>query len=661
MTDPLVLDPPAAFQREDWLAAVSKALKGADFAKSLVSRTSDGIEIQPLYPAADTQGPGAWRRAGAAPWRVSTRVDHPDRDVAHALALADLEGGADALTLVFAGSRAARGWGMPSDTLRDLDAALEDVALDLISVRLEPGPVSRLHAAQFAALVEKRRLPSTGVTVDFGMDPIGTLAAAGVLPAGWPVVAKLAAQDALRLHERGFRGPFLTADGRIWHEAGATPAQELAGVLSAMVTYLRAFEGAGVDLASAREWLSCILVADADQFGTIAKFRAMRRLWARVEEACGLPPRPLLIHAETAWRELTKRDPWVNILRGTLAAFGAGIGGADTITVQPFTSAIGLPDAFARRVARNTQLVLLEEANLWRVVDPAAGSGAVETLTDQLCEAAWNLFREIEAAGTAEEPGIVRMLRTGTWQARLGEAQAARKKAVANRRMPITGTSEFAHLAEAPVAVLDVPTIRTSGTVSSGPTLDAADAIVRMLDGASVAELSTGASDRLHVEALPSIRLAEGYERLRDLSDDRVARDGKRPSVFLAGLGTLSSFGARATFARNLFEAGGFAALTNDGFARADGSTDPVALAEAFRASGAGMACLCGTDEAYAAEAVAVVNALNAAGCTRLIMAGRPGQIAETLEQHGLRDYIYLGCDVVATLARLHASEGAAT
>ena len=194
----------------------------------------------------------------------------------------------------------------------------------------------------------------------------------------------------------------------------------------------------GHGLDAARDALSFLLVADADEFLSVAKFRALRRLWARVEEACGLAPKPIRLHAETAWRMTTRRDPWVNLLRTTVAAFSAGIGGADAVTVLPFTTALGLPDAFARRLARNTQLILLEEANLWRVADPAAGAGGFEALTDALCEKAWALFQEIEREG-----GIVESLARGSLQARIAAVRAAREKAVATRKEPITGTSEF--------------------------------------------------------------------------------------------------------------------------------------------------------------------------------------------------------------------------
>ena len=179
----------------------------------------------------------------------------------------------------------------------------------------------------------------------------------------------------------GFKGPFAVADGRVIHDAGGSEVQELAFVLAAGVAYLRAIEGAGVALEDAHGMVYARLSADADQFLTMAKFRALRLLWARVEQACGLAPKPLFIAADTAWRMLTQRDPYVNMLRATMATFSAGLGGANAITVLPHTLALGLPDPFARRVARNTQLVLLEESNLAKVSDPAAGSGGIETLT----------------------------------------------------------------------------------------------------------------------------------------------------------------------------------------------------------------------------------------------------------------------------------------
>ena len=225
----------------------------------------------------------------------------------------------------------------------------------------------------------------------------------------------------------------MVADGRVIHDAGGSEVQELAFVLATGVAYLRALEGAGVALDEARNMIYARLSADADQFLTLAKFRALRLLWAQVEQSCGLAPKPLFIAADTAWRMLTQRDPYVNMLRATVATFSGGLGGANAIAVLPHTLALGLPDAFARRAARNTQLVLLEESNLAKVSDPAAGSGGIETLTQQLCEAAWSLFQEIEKAG-----GVFAALEQNLIQHKIAAMRKVRETNIARRKEVLT-------------------------------------------------------------------------------------------------------------------------------------------------------------------------------------------------------------------------------
>jgi methylmalonyl-CoA mutase len=353
------------------------------------------------------------------------------------------------------------------------------------------------------------------------------------------------------------------------------------------------------------------LAADADEFLTLAKFRALRKLWARIQQASGIEPAPTFVSAVTAWRMMTARDPYVNILRATLAVTAAGVGGADAITVLPFTLALGLPDRFARRVARNLQLILLEESNLYRVADPAAGSGGIEALTTQLAQSAWTLFQEIEAAGGAAEA-----LANGFLQKKVAATRAARQAAVAKRKDALTGVSDYPNLGEVPVNVLDA---------------------AREPPHASQASF----------EALPQIRLAEPFEALRDKSDAMLKKTGARPRVFLTNLGRLSDFTARATFAKNFYEAGGIEAVTNDGF------PDRGALIAAFKASGAKLACLCSSDKVYAAEAESVASALKAVGAT-VHLAGRPGEHQTAWNKAGVTTYIYVGCDVLATLRAAH-------
>lgn len=646
MTDPaLTNDFPPATEAE-WRKRVEGVLKGADFSRKLVGRTHDGIEIQPLYAKAEAGQPVVRSEPGA--WRVSQRVDHPDPATANELALADLSGGADALTLVARKAPASRGFGVAIATLDDLDRALADVMLDLVHLRLDAGGHGRQIAALLIALVDRRGHALSGLSVDLGLDPLGAMAAMGKLSASWDEVAGRMGETQAGLSERGFAGRIFLSDGRPYHEAGASEAQELAAVLATGIAYLRALEAGGISLDAARNALAFLLVADADEFLTVAKFRALRRLWARVEQASGLDARPIRLHAETAWRMTTRRDPWVNLLRTTVATFSAGLGGADAITILPFTTALGLPDAFARRIARNTHLILLEEANLARVADPASGAGGFEALTEALCEKAWALFQATERDG-----GIVESLKRGTVQRDIAGTQAQREKAIATRKEPITGTSEFPNLHEGDVSVLmpsplwSEPT-RTgeaeSVAASSRPVAPStfSSLVDRAAEGAELSDLAHSAMGPapVAIAPLPSLRAAEPFERLRDASDAVLARTGARPKVFLATLGNAAAFTARAGFAKNFFEAGGIEAAMA-------GSGDMV---PAYRASGAALICLCSSDEIYQTEGVAAIAALRRDSAAPIYVAGRPAELETSLTDAGATGFIYAGCDAILVL-----------
>ena len=605
---------PAA-TREQWLKLVDGVLKGAPFDKRLVAKTYDGLSIQPLYPRNAGAKPVAARAAGAA-WTVMQRVDHPDPAAANEQALHDLENGATGLTMVMAGSLNANGFGLDASP-ETLARALDGIYLDAgVAIDFNVSAETRDAAKNFAALVTRLGIAPSAVEMRASLNPLGGVAATGVEAMPWNKLAPYFAGLVQELAGQGFRGPFAVADGRVIHNAGGSEAQELAFALASAVTYLRALEAGGIALDAARRMVYFRLAADADQFLSIAKFRAIRKLWARVEQACGLAPAPTYVAAETAWRMMTRRDPSVNILRSTVAVVAAGLGGADAITVLPFTAALGLPDAFARRIARNTQLVLLEESHLAKVSDPAAGAGGIEDLTGQLCTTAWTLFQEIEAAG-----GTDVALAQGLIQRKVAATRAEREKNIARRRDALTGTSEFPNVHEAAAHVLDV----------------------------APRPASTGDRSPL---ALPRIRLAEPFEELRDASDRMLGAKGTRPKIFLANLGKLSDFTARTLFAKNVFEAGGIEAISNDGFASRH------EMVAAFKASGAKLACLCSSDKIYAAEAVDAAKALTAAGASRIYLAGRPGELEAALKAAGVQDFIYVGCDVVATLREAQSQLG---
>ena len=381
--------------QEQWRQLVEKVLKGAAFDKRLVSRTADGIAVQPLYMQ-DVSARPIVRGDAGRPWRIAQRVDHPDPISANELALTDLQNGADSLVLVPQESSMALGYGLALASHSEIEQTLADVALEMISLRIEPGSTARRTAALCADFIERKGLQPEALSINFGLDPLGCLLSSGNLASDWASVAARFCEAVSELKRRGFAGGLITCDVRPVHEAGGSEAQELAVGLAMGVAYLRAMADNGQDVSRISRDMSWAMAIDADQFLGIAKLRAMRLLWARVAEASGLEPYPIDIHAETAWRMMSRRDAAVNLLRTTMATFTAGIGGADSISVLPYTLPLGLPNAFARRIARNTQTVLLEESNLWRVADPVAGAGAYEAITDELCNAAWAAFQEIE-------------------------------------------------------------------------------------------------------------------------------------------------------------------------------------------------------------------------------------------------------------------------
>ena len=600
----------------EWRKLVEATLKGASFDKRLVSQTYDGLRIEPLYSRAAGVVPVAGRKPGAA-WTVMQRIDHPDPAMANKQALEDLENGATGLTLVFAGSLNANGYGLPA-TLEALAQALDGVALDAIAFDFNLSPATRNAVQLFAELVKSRKIAPASVDLRASINPIGGFAASGASPAPWSDLSKRMAAMIRDLASQGYRGPFAVADGRIINNAGGSEAQELAFALAAAVDCLRALDASGVPLEQARGMIYFRMAADADEFLTIAKLRAIRKLWARVEKACGLAPKPVIVAAETAWRMMTQRDPYVNMLRNTIAITAAGLGGADNIAVLPHTAAIGLPNAFARRVARNAQLVLLEESNLAKVADPAAGSGAIEDLTAKLCTSAWGLFQAYDKAG-----GAWAALEQGLIQRDVAAVREKRLAAAARRKDAITGTSDYPNLHEDAARVLAVPRVPPPKEAGAKPS----------------------------IEPLPSIRMAEPFEALRDASDAILKQTGRRPLVFLANLGTQSDFTARATFAKSFYEAGGIEALSNDGF------KDQAAMLAAFKASGAKLACICSSDKIYEAQAADTAKALTTAGAI-VHLAGRGGDHEAAWNAAGVKAYIYVGCDVLSTLKAAHASLG---
>ncbi|MCV7408056.1 methylmalonyl-CoA mutase [Mycobacterium florentinum] len=609
--------------RERWRTAVAGVLAksarkdpaelGEQPEQLLDTPTYDGFAVRPLYTAFDELPepslPGEWPYLrGADPlrdvksgWKVVEAFPSVGATAAetNAAVLGALGDGVSALLL-----RVGKDGVAP----QDLEGLLAGVYLSMAPIILEAGADYAAAADAMLALVaEVESDQRATLSVDLGADPL-TAALSG-RPA--PAIDEVVAVASRVTGDRGVRA--ITVDGPAFHNLGANATWELAAGIAAAVAYLRVLTESGMPVRRALGQISFRLAADDDQFMTIAKMRAVRQLWARVADVVGEPDAGgAIVHAETSLPMMTQRDPWVNMLRSTLAAFGAGVGGVDTVLVFPFDIAIpggfpGTARSFARRIARNTQLLLLEESHVGRVLDPGGGSWFVEDLTKRLAEGAWEHFQAVEGRG-------------GFVDARdyiaevIADIAARRADDIAHRRTSITGVNEFPNLAE--------------------PALPQGDSIG-------------------YPEVGNLRRYAAGFEALRDRSDAFLARTDSRPKALLLPLGPLAEHNIRTTFAANLLASGGIEAV-NPGTLDADG----VAAAVSDAGSPA-VVVICGTDKRYATEAAAIVDAARNAGVARIYLAGPEKAVADTDPEHRPDEYLTAKINAIEALSDLLTRLGA--
>ena len=580
---------PAA-TRQQWQRLVAKVLRVDGDVDSperqLATITADGIEIEPLYvadrsrpvsgypgqpPFVRGRGP-AGNRGG---WDVRQRHEHPDPATAREQIMEDLEGGVSSLWLGLGDGR------IPVDALPDV---LAETYLDLAPIVLDAGERFAEAAEVYLDVAERRGVPAGALAGCLGADPLGVLARTGIDSVGLAAAVELARRCAADLP--GVRA--IVVDALPYHEAGCSDAEELGCALAAGLEYLRAMRAAGLPADAAFGQLEFRYAATADQFATIAKLRAARRVWARVAQLCGVTSEVggQWQHAVSSWPMLTRRDPWNNILRATLACFAAGIGGADAITVAPFDAAIGQPDRLARRVARNVHALLVEESHVARVIDPAGGSWYVEDLTEQLAAKAWAWFQEIERSG-----GLRAALAAGVIADRLAASRSERRDALARRREAITGVSEF-------------PLI--------GETLLSRPAAARPADAPA---------------GLPRIRWSQWHEELRDRADVHAAATGSPPTITLAPLDASRATNAQVDRVRALIAPAGITtvmAVTAAGAAAAAGGVE-TGRVDGLAASPASVVVVCGGPDATVDDVRAAVDTARKQGASTVVVAaGEP-------------------------------------
>ncbi|MEX0299076.1 MAG: methylmalonyl-CoA mutase subunit beta [Kordiimonas sp.] len=596
----------------EWQTLVEKSLKGKPFEKAMTTNTYDGLKLKALYTSENTvRGVRPDSRKG--PWNIAVPHWNPDVSVSQDAIVEDLERGANSIAVrIEAGA-------FPGVKYDDLAKLFEGVYLDMISFTLIPGEEFEAASRSMLDLIAAKNYKAPEVSGCLGAEPISTLAQTGRLLTSAEGAVNAAVEIAREVSGKYESIATFMVDGGLYHLSGATEGQELGLMLATGLHYLRAMEAAGMDLHIAAKQIHFSLVADTDIHLTVAKFRAARLLWGQILKSCGLEGISMNLSGVSSLRMMSSRDPWVNILRGTAACFGAGVGGANTVCVLPHDTMLGMSSVQARRIARNIQIVLQEESSLSAVMDPAAGSYSFESITTELSETAWKYFQKIEQKG-----GVLTALRNGLVQQDMIESWAARQHNIATRKDPVTGVSEFPDIHEKPIA--DV------GEMPNVP--------VELKEAGEV------------IQPILFHRVAENFEAFRSLSEG-LSENGVKPSIFLANLGSAADFTARATFSKNLFEAGGIEALPSDG------GLEVTAIVNSYKSSGAKLAVVCGTDQLYAGHAEELVQALTAEGA-KVFIAGRPDNF-EVLKQAGLISAVYMGINALDVYEAAYALMGEAS
>lgn len=634
--------------RRNWETLVEKVLRGKTVDDALVTRTLDDIRIQPLYdrasaegiiPKIDLPGMGAARRSATitgtrlSGWDICSSVTHTDLEHANDLILRDLAGGASSIEIETSAH---------PNSVQELAQLLDGVHLNMVGVSLSVGRHCHETAAFLMAIWKTSGISPARIAGALNCDPLGSFARFGGLHEEVDTAIAQAAELATYTTARYPEVTSLAVDSTIYHEAGASNAQEIAASLSTAVAYMRALERAGIDVADAASQIVFRVAVDADQIFSTAKIRTLRQTWGQVLKASGVSAEDttIRIHAITSSRMLTVRDASVNIVRNTLACFSAAIAGADVITVLPHDIRFAAPNRRSRRIARNIQTVLKEESYLSKVIDPAGGSFALERLGDDLTQASWRLFQQLEGRG-----GMPSALMDGSFARDVEKTRNRLLDDVARRNVPITGVSEFPNLSEPPHEHPS-PSEKAQAEQPSAGTFPNSNAISDLVAaaeaGATLADLAAEPVGDSASTEFPGIFLDGGFESLRRRSDAILAKTGTRPRILVVNLGEAKEFTARSGWAQNLFEAGGIEAILSAPRSTAETATNQLAE------YGATLTVLCGPDRLYQTSGAAIARSLSDAGVRRVYLAGKPDPAFDEC----VDEFVHAGVDVLDVLQR---------
>jgi len=688
---------------ETWREVVDKDLKGVPFEKRLITKTYEGIDLQPIYTKKDLENlefvnelPGegnfvrgkdssGYRKNG---WEICQDIPYPFADDFNIALKNDLSRGQNSISLPldeatklgldadYAEVGQVGKNGVSISALNSFRKSLDEVDITKYPVHINTGFSSLPILSVFAAYLNEQKIDAKQIKGSITADPIAYLVENGSLPVSNEYLfdeLKLAAEWA---NEKIPNLKTIGVSGLAYHNAGASAVQELAYTLAAAVEYMNQLSEKDLDVNLIVNQMRFTFGVGSFFFMEIAKFRAAKVLWSKITEAYGVAKenRTMTINARTGLFTQTQFDPYVNMLRTITEAFSAVVGGIDSLQTNPFDELFGMPDQFSRRIARNTQIILDEESHLTNLIDPAGGSYYVEKLTDDLAKAVWKEFQAIEEKG-----GILKALEEGYVQSEIEKVWEARKKDISKRKSVIVGTNMYANLKEEIKSKNEpdykavhkkrseyLQKLRTSGDTkkhqvileklqklvdaSSENAIDTgAEAI---LEGATIGEISkasrANAVEGVSIDKVVQKRASEFFEGLRNLAGEIKAKRGSAPKVFLATMGTLKQYKGRADFSQGFFEIGGFEIGYPKGFAT------PNEAVKAANESKADVVIICSTDDTYPELVPPITKGIkdNNAEIT-VVLAGYPKEQIEGHKKSGVDEFIYLGCDAFELLQKL--------
>lgn len=670
----------------EWREAAIQLLKGRPFEKTLITPTYEGIELEPIYTRetlpelahlGDQPGTGSQVRGSRlegyleAGWLVSQELTGSTAEDLNVIALKELEAGQDELNIWLdrptrEGRDASREvssvgvCGISLSTVGDMKRLLQGIHPEMISLYWQSGTCAPALYALLVGVLQEKGVSGEAVRGCLGLDPVGWLADTGSFPGERERVFDIMAGLMESARETLPALQVIEARGHAYHDAGSSSVQEMAAVLSTAVTYLKELQQRGVDPADSVPRLRLSLSVGGNYFIEVAKLRAMRLLWSRVMDGFGVPEsaRRVHLHARTGQFNKTLFDPYVNMLRTTTEAFSAVVGGCDSLHVAPFDEIIRESDAFSRRLARNTHPILAEECGMTRVLDPAGGSWAVETLTDEMAREAWKRFQEMEAGG-----GILGALESGSLQESIEAVRSEKMKNIQRRKDVIVGTNSYPNaterLLERPGLDYDAVLVERIGSLEvwksarEEPEIREALGAVKKASGADrigrlVDAAAAGATLGEMMEALelgePGIaakpvrlkRAAEEFEALR-LAARALETAGRRPRVHQLNMGPSRRYRIRADWTSSFFQVGGFEVLNEEDY------DDTAAALEALKASGVKTAVITSDDEAYAEVVEPLTRAIKETDpAITVIVAGAPGDNEESWRAAGVDDFVHV-------------------